>query len=219
MNSKRMYFIMLGALGFVILLAIGSIYFGNSMLQKQSTTLVGLKLDNAVLEQQQTALVQANKDIQKYSVLENTAKAIVPQDKDEARTIREIVAIAESSNINITSITLPPSTLGQVTHVAPPSAGSPTPPSPSTPSSPTPVASQAITQVTPIPGIQGIYSLQLNVQTDSSKPSSYSQFIGFLDKLEQKRRTAQVTAITISPNDKDPSKVTFQLTLSVFVKP
>src|SRR5215217_7268218 len=103
MNSKRMFYIMIGAMVLVISVGVASVVLGNIILQKQSAKLVSLKLDNRVLDEQQRALVQANKDVQKYTELKNIAKTIVPQDKDQAKSVREIVQIAEDNKVPIAS--------------------------------------------------------------------------------------------------------------------
>src|SRR5689334_4061609 len=115
MNSKRVFFVMIGIVGFLVLASVAVVVLGNGLLHKRAERLNQLKVDNRLLEEQQTALGQANKDIQKYSDLEKLAKSIVPQDKDQARAVREILKIAEDSGIPLSSISFPSSTLGTVT--------------------------------------------------------------------------------------------------------
>jgi len=198
MTPKRFYFVMCGLVGIMALGIIAAAVVGNSLLAKQSKKLLSLKLDNAVLDQQQTSLSKAKKDVQKYAQLEAEAKIIVPQDKDQAEAVREIVNIAAANNIGLSAITFPASTLGTHTlgTVAPP-----------------------VTQVTPVSGIAGVFDMQISIQSDGSQPISYSDLINFLSKLEQNRRTAQVSSVNIQPNAQDPSKLIFQLTLDTYIKP
>lgn len=202
---------MLGVLVLMAGLGIASIVVGNNMLQKKSDQLVALKLDNRLLEEQQIALVQANKDIEKYADLEKIAKSIVPQDKDQAKTVREIVELAAESGVPIASISFPSSNLGQGQPqvVTPTESGT----APATPAAP------PITQVKPVDGIPGVFQLEINVQSDNGGPISYANLITFLTKLEQNRRTAQVSQITISPVPKDIRLLTLQLTINVYIKP
>src|SRR5258708_370238 len=109
--SKKVFFIMIGALGFLGILVIGSVVAGDIFLHKQSNKLVSLKLDNQVIEAQQASLAQAKKDIQKYAELESIAKQVVPQDKDQARATREIVNFAAQAGVKIASIAFPASNL------------------------------------------------------------------------------------------------------------
>ena len=117
MTSRRVFFVMLGVLGLSFVLLIGGVVAGDVLLKKQSTKLLSLKEDNQVLDEQQKAVLQAKKDIEKYADLEKIAKAIVPQDKDQAKSVREIVSLAEANGVKVVNISFPNSTLG--TAVAP----------------------------------------------------------------------------------------------------
>ena len=213
MNSKRVY---IGMIILVSLLGSGIIamaILGNSILQKQSKKLVSLKLDNEVLNEQQTSITQAKKDVEKYSELNKEAKAIVPQDKDQAAAVREITKIASESGINLSSISFPASSLGQkaATHTSTDKTeGSDSAKKETAP---------PVTQVKPVEGIKGVYSMEITILQDSNNPVSYSGLINFLDKLEQNRRTAQVTSVTIQPIAKSPEKLAFTLVLNTYIKP
>ncbi len=211
MNSKRVFFVMLGGVGLMVALVIGAVVYGDILLHKQSNELVGLKLDNKVIESQQASLIQAKVNIQKYDELKQTAKEIVPQDKDQARVTREIVKIANANGIKISGITFPASTLGQAQPK--PAAGSGT--SGSSAATPTPT----ITQAKPVKDIKGLYQLDITVSSDTTAPVSYAKLINFLAGLEQNRRTAQVTQITIQPDGKNRSLLNFNLTITVYLKP
>jgi hypothetical protein len=211
MNSKRFFFVMLGAVILLVAVLIATVVAGDGLLQKRSQKLIGLKLDNRLLDEQQVALVQANKDIVKYSDLEQTAKTIVPQDKDQAEAVREIVKIANDNGIKLGTISFPASTLGQT--VAPPAASS------SSGSSATKVVLPPVTQVTQVSGIPGLYVMDINIQQDATAPVTYNKFIAFLNSLEQNRRTSQVTSVTVQPTADDRNKLTFSLVVDVYIKP
>jgi hypothetical protein len=112
-TSKKVYFGMIGLLAFLSVMLGGILYAGNNMLVKEADELVELKLESQLLEEQQLALIQANRDIEEYSELESIAKAIVPQDKDQARTVREIVKIATEAGVSFSNISFPTSNLGE----------------------------------------------------------------------------------------------------------
>lgn len=212
MNSKRVFFIMLAVVVLLGASIIGAAVFGDQLLQKESAKLVSLKLDSRSLDDQQTSLVQANKDIAKYSDLEKIADSVVPQEKDQAQTVRELVNIAAQSGIKLSTISFPASTLGQpVAKPIPAGSGDS-----STPAAP---AAPSITQVTPVKNIPGVYVMEINIQQDSNSPISYDNFISFLDKLEHNRRTAQVTSVTVTPNAQDRSKLSFSIVVDVYIKP
>lgn len=213
MGSKRVY---IGMIILVSLLGGGIIavaILGDGILQKQSKKLVSLKLDNEVLNEQQTSLTQAKKDVEKYSELNKEAKAIVPQDKDQAAAVREITKIASESGIKLSSISFPASSLGQ--KAATPNSTDKTEGSDSAKKETAP----PVTQVKPVEGIKGVYSMEITILQDSNNPVSYNGLINFLDKLEQNRRTAQVTSVTIQPIAKSPDKLAFTLVLSTYIKP
>ena len=186
------------------------------MLQKKSSKLVDLKLENKVLEEQQSALLKANKDIEKYAELESITKAIVPQDKDQAKSVREIIKIAQESGISIASIAFPSSTLGTAAPKA--TTNSTGSDSSNSPQQNTPVT-PPVSQVKPVEGISGVYQLEITVQSDTAKPVSYSNLIFFLTRLEQNRRTAQVSKINIQPDPDDIRLLTFNLVINVYIKP
>jgi septal ring-binding cell division protein DamX len=211
MNSKRVFFGMVGLVVLLVLANLGAVFVGQQLLQKKSEKLTELKLDSKVLDAQQSSISQAKKDISKYSELENIAKSIVPQDKDQAEAVREIVKIAGDNKIILSTISFPASTLGQAAAAAPTGTDTTTPKPKA--------ASTALTQVLPVTGITGVYSLQIIVQQDTTAPINYSQFIAFLTALEQNRRTSQVTGITVTPNPADRSQLTFNLTLQAYIKP
>jgi len=213
MTSKQIFFVMIAVTTLLGIGILGAAAFGNVMLQQESQKLVSLKLDNRVLEEQQASLKQANKDIDKYTELEKEAKAIVPQDKDQAQAVREIVKIANHSGIKLATISFSASSLG--------SAAAPvTAPSGNSGATPTPKATTPpVTQVKPVENIPGVYVMEISIQQDSTQPISYSSFIDFLNRLEQNRRTAQVATVTIQPSSQNANKLTFSLVVNVYIKP
>jgi len=210
MSNKYLFYILIAVCVALVGLTGGSAYLANQMLAKQSKKLVQLRLQSQDISQQKINLSRAEQDIAKYSSLETVAKTIVPQDKDQAEAVRELVNIAQSSGISLSSVTFSASTLG--------SAKAPTTGASGTA---TPVVPQAskLTQVTPVAGIPGVYDLQINVTQSSDAPVTYNSFITFLSRLESNRRTAQVSSINLLPDAKNPSVLTFTLTIDEYIKP
>lgn len=218
MNSKKMFFVMIGL---IVLLGIGiiaTIVIGNNTLKSKADRLAELKLEEQILEEQQTALTRATREIEQYAELEQIAKSVVPQDKDQARAVREIVKIAAQEGIAINSISFPSSNLGSRTAPqaqTPSDEGDESSESPSTPSAP------PVSQAEPVQGVPGVYSLEMTIVPNADVPVTYYQFLDFLERLENNRRTAQVTSVQVSPrnfNQENPL-VNFTLTLNIFVKP
>jgi hypothetical protein len=208
---------MIGIVVLLSLASVGSLVAGNMYLEKQAKKLNELKVEDELLEEQQTALTQANKDIAKYTELEKISKSVVPQDKDQAKAVLEIIQIAKESKISIRSITFPTSNLGSK---AAPQSNSNSSSGDTKTSTP---ATSPISQAKPVEGIPGVYSLEMSIvpESDDAHPISYYQFLDFLNRLENNRRTAQVTQIKVSPrsSDKQSPFVTFTLTINIFVKP
>lgn len=201
MTTKKYFYGLLGTLVIVIALIIGVAFQGNALLKKKSQQLTDVKTEIGAVDLQQTALLQAKKDIERYAELEETLKSIVPQDKDQAKTVREIVQIANNNNIPINSVSFENSTLGSTQKT-----------SGSKPNTPT----TDISQVKPVEGIQGVFTLPIKIE--SSKEVSYPDFLRFLEALEKNRRTAHVDSITVTP-DKQGKTLNFNLTLNAYVKP
>lgn len=201
MKSKQIYYLLLA-----VLVVLGACFFAvgygaNKLLVAQAAQLSRLKAESQIVDITQTSLNKNKKDIAKYSSLNKIAQTIVPQDKDQAVAVREIVNLASQSGINrLSSITFPASTLGTVIGGV---VG----------------GTSKLTQVVPVKGILGVYDLPISVSQDSSSSVSYNQLITFIQKLEQNRRTAQVSSISIEPAADHPNQVAFTLTIDEFIKP
>ncbi len=211
MSSKRVYFIMTGGLVALCLVFAAAIVLGNQMLVKKSAKLLDLKVSNRTLDEQQLSLLQAKKDVEKYADLNRIANTVVPQEKDQARTVRELINIASASGVKIASIAFPSSNLGQAIPkpVATTDGGTPTPT----------VTTPPLSQVKPVDNIKGLYQLEITIQSEASSPVPYSQLIDFLSRLEKNRRTAQVTSINVQPSAKSRDLVTFNIVINVYIKP
>lgn len=198
MTPRKLYYALLACL---ILAGIGLLatgYIADSLLTKKAMTLKQLKAEVENQSTLQSELSKNKRQLREYSGLNQIAKTIVPQEKDQAVTIREISRMASESGIpKLSSITFPASTLGGATGVA---------------------SANNISQLTPVKGLAGVYSLPVTVTLSSTNSVSYSQFMVFLDKLEQNRRTAQVTSVNITPFASDPSRISFNLVINKYVK-
>ncbi len=198
MNSRKLYFVLIGLL---VLLGVGlleAMHLTSGMFAAKSKQLVDLKAQQQAATESQTLLARDKRDIAAYADLNGIARTVVPQDKNQAAAVQEIVNLANQSGISqLSSISFPPSTLGGA-HAK---------------------AGGGLTQVTPVTGISGVYQLQITISQSSATPVTYSSFASFLAKLEQNRRTAQVTSITIQPDPKNASQVAFTLVVNEFIKP
>jgi hypothetical protein len=214
MSSKKIYYSLIILCGILFIAFVGAIVGGNYLFQQYNESYYNLKVRNEAIDRQQQELANARRDIETYQEIYTIAKTVVPQEKDQARTVRELVNIANSSGININSITFPSSNLGQV----PPTPTTPAPaPESAASSAPQPPAAPP-SQAQAVEGLQGVFEIEVNIAA-SEESVSFDRLITFLEKLEQNRRTSQVKNVSITPDQANRNLVTFTLSLSVFIKP
>ena len=207
MSSRKFFLIMCALFGLTVFSGIGILYQSNKILANRSKSVVNLKLESKKLEAQQSAFREAKTDVEKYSYLKDMISSALPQDKDQARTVREIFALAEQVGIRVKSVQFPTSTLGgSATATTTPSA-----------------AASAITQAKPVEGLKGVYSIETIVTPyadDKSYKVSYNQLIAFLQKIESNRRAMQVSNIQLTPlGQNSTDSISFTLTLNIYIKP
>jgi hypothetical protein len=202
MNSKKVSFVLMGALSLTMLLLFIVAYEANGVLGGASKNLSLAKAAAQAANDQTIQLTKNKQDITKYSELNTIAQKIVPQDKDQAEAVSEIVKIAGDSGIGqLSAITFPASTLGTV------NTGS------------TVRLPPGLTQVTPVKGISGVYDFQITITQSSADEVPYNTFINFLSNLENNRRTAQVSSITVTPDSNKAGLVSFTLIIDEYIKP
>jgi hypothetical protein len=198
-DNKKLSLILAGVASLLGIGLFASVFFANKLLSTKSVELSKLKAQSQVADELQISLRKNRADITKYADLNKIAKTVVPQDKNQAQTVSEIVKIANDSGITkLTSITFPASTLGGTGAAK---------------------AQASLTQVTPVKGIAGVYLLPITITQDSNNAVRYAQFITFLQKLENNRRTAQVSSISITPDGKNPNNISFTLIVNEYIKP
>ncbi|HEX7633393.1 MAG TPA: hypothetical protein VF401_03640 [Candidatus Saccharimonadales bacterium] len=208
MSSKRLYYVLIGSICLLLVALIAGTYGTNKLLTSRASTLTGLKAKDQALNQEQTSLIKAKKDLSTYTDLQKIADAVVPEDKNQAEAVRQIVNIADDNSVTLANVTFPASTLGSG------AIGSSAKPSTSLNSK-----ANGLSQLTPVKNIPGVYELPITITGDPTKPVPYDQFINFLSDLEHNRRTAQVGNISIAPSATDRNRVSFSLSLNEYIKP
>lgn len=209
MNSKRLYFILIGILCLLFMGLFVATANVNKLFSARANTLNQLKAKDAALEREQQTLNKISKDMKTYTDLQKITQSIVPEDKSQAQAVREIVNIANQYGIVLSKITFPASSLGGSTASA--STGNSTNPQRN--------KNTKLSQLTPVKSISGVYQLPITVQSDSAEPVRYDKFLGFLSALERNRRTAQVSSITLDPSENNRNYLSFSLTLNNYIKP
>lgn len=225
MNSRRVHTLLLVGLGLLFIALLGGVYGANKLLTTQARDLIDLKAKSQALEQEQISLNKSKKDIEKYKDLNKIAQAVVPQDKNQAEGVREIVNIAAQNGVTLASITFPASTLGSLPGGVSATSSSTGGGTASAPAAASGSASAGggkttnLSQLTPVKNIPGVYQLPITIKGDSNQPVQYDRFISFLSALEHNRRTAQVVSITLEPALTNSQMVTFELTVNEYIKP
>ncbi len=216
LNSKNLRLAMLAGLAFSVIVFFGVTVAGLGRMGQKSKQIVDLKVKSQTADSQLSNLEIAKKQVEKYSYFKDVAKTVIPSDKDQAQAVLQINQFANQSGIALQNITFPASSLGLTT-----SATGVTAQQDATTKSST---HQAITQAKPVSGIPGLYSLQLIItdETDNSVPvdktATFPKMLDFMRRIENNRRTAQISDITIQPATNN-SSLTFSLTVNIFIKP
>jgi hypothetical protein len=213
LNSKTLRLVLIGGLAFSVAAFFGIAFFGLSVLNSKSRSLVDLKIQSQSSYDQLSNLVQSKKEVEKYAYFKTVARTVIPNDKNQAQAILEINQMANDSQISIQSITFPASTLG---------AGAASAATPKDATSTT--AQSALTQAKPVAGIPGLYSLALTITPEggkdvaSAQQVTYSKMLDFLRRIEQNRHTAQISQVNIQPAS-DSQALSFTLVINIFIKP
>ncbi len=205
MTAKKLFYGLVGSIGLLVVIIGLTVFYGNQMLIKQNNKLAEAKVQVANLDLVQSSLVTAKRDIEQYSTIEQIAKTVVPQEKDQAKTVREIVKIANELGISISSIGFASSSLGTTGKATTPAAASAG-------------NTSTTTQTEKVEGLTGVEKLPITVTSDSNKPVSYKSFLLFLERLEQNRRTSQVADVNIQPNADNRNFINFSLKLNAYIK-
>lgn len=192
LNARKLYFLLCGLIVIAVLLLGVCVYLALGFLKDKSKDVHDARLKTMVLEQRQNGLRKARADIDKYKDLAEIAESIVPQDKDQAQTVREISNLAAANGVKLGSISFPTSSLG---------------------------AQGVDAQLKPVPTIPGTFVLNIAINSDGKVSAPYNNVLNFLSALEQNRRTALVTGITLTPDTKSPGRVQFSLTIDEYIKP
>src|SRR5580765_3058087 len=116
MKAKHLYYVLIAGFALLVVAFVAIAYGTDKLLAGKAGTLSKLRADSQVLDTTQATLTKNKQDIIKYGQLNSIAETIVPQDKDQAEAVREIVSLASQSGIGkLSSITFPASTLGSGT--------------------------------------------------------------------------------------------------------
>ena len=196
MNAKTLNKSLIGVLTLLIIATVGMLGFSNFLMQRNSDKLVEAKLNNITYESQEQSYLQARKDLEKYASINEIIQRILPKSKDQAQAVSELYKIGDETNIAIQNIQFPSSNLGQKS------------------------SASTVTQAKAVEGMPGVMGIDVIVQLMPATGDyiTYDNMISFLQKVELNRRSMQIKQITVYANTAG-SGVTFDITLTIFVKP
>ena len=200
MTSERLFWSLIALLIVMVLGLFGGVYLLSGMRKTKSQDLSTKRQELATLTAQQNGVAKAKSQIQQYNDLYKITKAIVPQDKDQAETVRQITTIAAANGVSLNSITFPMSDLGTTKGAA---GG----------------ATNNLSQLVKVPAIPGVYNQQITISNSSDNTVSFDQLGSFLRGLENNRRTAEVGSLSIQPQRANPGQLTFTLVVNNYIKP
>lgn len=219
----------------LLLFAIGlgfSIYivrYASNWLSTSSQDLIVLKTEVEQLQKKQSDLEKAKKVLAEKATDIQTLSKVLPSDKDQARVVQEIYAIASQANVTIDSVGFPSSTLGAQTVpkvVATPTTDATTTGATPSSSEPAPKPVATVSQATPVKEIPGVQSIELSIGTIKSKDASikgvrYEEMMNLIRLIERNRRTMQIRTIGIGQSEAVGGAPTYSLTLSIviFIQP
>lgn len=215
LDSKKLRLVLIAGLILSTIAFFGVAFYGLSVLDGKSRSLVNLKVQSQAGYNQLANLVQSKKEVEKYAYFKSVAQTVIPNDKNQAQAVLEINQMASDSGISIQSITFPASTLGTGAAAATPAQKDATSAS---------AAQAALTQAKPVTGIPGLYSLELTITPESGKDVSadqqvtYAKMLDFLKRIENNRHTAQISQVSIQPAS-DSTALSFTLVINIFIKP
>jgi len=216
MTHKQSYWLMIGLLALILLASIILTINIGSVFDKKSIVLSQSQNQITILKQKQLSLAAAKAELKRYQSLYSIAQTVVPQYKDQTQTIRQIIQIANQNNVSISSITFPASSLGVVDggsavagEVVPKNINQNLLNNPN------------LSQLTPVGKIPGLYTLPITITSSSqtSQLATFSQFINFLQGLEDNRQTAQITSLIITPSSQNSNLVSFNISLNIYINP
>lgn len=200
MNPKRLFWSLIALLVVMVLSLFGGVYLLSGMLKTKSKELTDKRQELATLTAQQNGVAKAKSQIQQYGDLYKITKAIVPQDKDQAETVRQITTIASANGVTLNSIAFPMSDLGTTKGAAGGTTGN-------------------LSQLVKVPAIPGVYNQQITISNSADNTVSFNQLEAFLRGLENNRRTAEVSSLSIQPQRANPGQLTFTLIVNNYIKP
>lgn len=197
MSAKKLNLVMIILVALLVIITGGALFVSNHLMKSSADKLAQAKLDNIGYDSEEQSYLQARQDLEKYAELNEIIKTVLPSSKDQAEAVSELYTIGDETGIVISSVQFPSSNLGQKS-----------------------TSNSAVTQAKTVDGMPGVLGIDIVIQLAPASGASipYNNMISFLQKVELNRRNMQIKQITVYA-DTTNGGVTFDLTLTIFVKP
>lgn len=221
MSAQKVYRYLIGLFILGLGLSFFIVRYAGEWLSKSSEELTVLRTEVSDLEKKRSLLEKGKQILSSDEPAIATLAKVLPEDKDQARVIQEIKAIADQANITIDSVGFPSSTLGSE---APKPAPAPATDQNTQAQQTQPTATASVSQATPVKEIPGVQSIEVTLGAMRSKNTTastgvrYDEMITLLKGIERNRRTMQIESIGISQNAGIDS-YTLSLSLIIYIKP
>lgn len=194
MTAKKIYYILIASLILVVLLIGLTVYFGFSIMKKESQKIIDAKL-NIAKAQKTESIYSSNKDLyMSNQALANKINDFLPSDKEQDLIVAQLNSFANQAQLTISTISFPSSTLD--------------------PNSKQKVKSD-ISQATPVSGLKGVYEIPIVVTVSNTSEESIKtdNLLTLLDQIESSPRNMRITSISYDSGSNE-----IQLNISIFVK-
>lgn len=205
-SAKKAYYGLIGLL-IIVIAGIGAVlYFSRVFLKANSDKLVAAKLELYKIDETESAyrknqaLLTANQDTA------DILASVIPNEKDQAKAVREITQIAADNGLSVKAIRFPGSDL-VITNK-------------STTAEQKTATSQSVSQAKVVPGLTNVLGIVVEIELNSANANqtiSTDQVLGFLQKVENNRRNIRVTSINFG-SAVDEGK-TLKVDTLLFIKP
>jgi hypothetical protein len=205
-SSKKVYYLLIVIFMIVISSIFAMLYFSKNFMSNSEQELIAAKLEIIKQEQIESIYRQNIKDLEEFSDTANILSQIIPTEKDQAKAVREIDAIARLNGLVINTLSFPSSDLNKKPSATTPAAEG----------APAPAAAPTVSQAKPVKGLNGVLGIDINVELRSvnEQPITTDQLLGLLRQIENNRRNMRVTSINFNAGDQ-----TVVIKLIIFIKP
>lgn len=194
MTTKKAHYLIVASVITLVLLLFATLYFGISVMKKESQKIIDAKL-NIAKAQKTESIYSSNKDLYlKNQDLAQKINDFIPTEKEQDLIVAQLNSFANQSQLTISTISFPNSTLD--------------------PNSKQKVKTD-ISQATPVKGLNGVYEIPIvvTVADTSSETVNTDNLLKLLDLIESSPRNMRITSISYDAESNE-----IQLNITIFVK-